>query len=453
MTGRPILTSDAMRAAEQRAIDGGTSVEQLMERAGAALAEAAYRFVGSMPALVLCGPGNNGGDGYVAARHLAARGVTVRVAALSEPKSDAAKWARSEWRGDVEPVSHSTAAAPLVVDALFGTGLKRGLDPFVSKQLLRLNDAAVAKIACDLPSGIETDSGAELSPLPPFDMTVTFGALKPAHLLYPAMYRCGRLVLADIGIDADTAWHEVAPPQLPPIKPGLQKYTRGLVHALAGKMPGAIALAATAAARTGAGYVRVSTSRPIEGLPSAIVQTDAAEVNDPRIGCLLVGPGMGDIPQVLTLALTSRAPKVIDADAITHMGDPGRLRGQDAVITPHEGEFRKLFGALPGTRPEQALEAARLSGAVVVYKGADTLVASPDGRLGFRPPAPGWLASAGTGDVLSGMIAALRARGMAAFEAACAGVWLHGWSAEIAGPHMIADDLAAAIPQALDCLE
>jgi hydroxyethylthiazole kinase-like uncharacterized protein yjeF len=453
MTGHPILTADAMRAAEQRAIDGGTSVEQLMERAGAALAEAAYRFVGSMPALVLCGPGNNGGDGYVAARHLAARGVTVRVAALSEPKSDAAKWARSEWRGDVEPVSHSTAAAPLVVDALFGTGLKRGLDPFVSKQLLRLNDAAVAKIACDLPSGIETDSGAELSPLPPFDMTVTFGALKPAHLLYPAMYRCGRLVLADIGIDADTAWHEIAPPQLPPIKPGLQKYTRGLVHALAGKMPGAIALAATAAARTGAGYVRVSTSRPIEGLPSAIVQTDAAEVNDPRIGCLLVGPGMGDIPQVLTLALTSRAPKVIDADAITHMGDPGRLRGQDAVITPHEGEFRKLFGALPGTRPEQALEAARLSGAVVVYKGADTLVASPDGRLGFRPPAPGWLASAGTGDVLSGMIAALRARGMAAFEAACAGVWLHGWSAEIAGPHMIADDLAAAIPQALDCLE
>jgi hydroxyethylthiazole kinase-like uncharacterized protein yjeF len=453
MTGHPILTADAMRAAEQRAIDGGTSVEQLMERAGAALAEAAYRFVGSMPALVLCGPGNNGGDGYVAARHLAARGVTVRVAALSEPKSDAAKWARSEWRGDVEPVSHSTAAAPLVVDALFGTGLKRGLDPFVSKQLLRLNDAAVAKIACDLPSGIETDSGAELSPLPPFDMTVTFGALKPAHLLYPAMYRCGRLVLADIGIDADTAWHEIAPPQLPPIKPGLQKYTRGLVHALAGKMPGAIALAATAAARTGAGYVRVSTSRPIEGLPSAIVQTDAAEVNDPRIGCLLVGPGMGDIPQVLTLALTSRAPKVIDADAITHMGDPGRLRGQDAVITPHEGEFRKLFGALPGTRPEQALEAARLSGAVVVYKGADTLVASPDGRLGFRPPAPGWLASAGTGDVLSGMIAALRARGMAAFEAACAGVWLHGWSAEIAGSHMIADDLAAAIPQALDCLE
>jgi NAD(P)H-hydrate repair Nnr-like enzyme with NAD(P)H-hydrate dehydratase domain len=135
------------------------------------------------------------------------------------------------------------------------------------------------------------------------------------------------------------------------------------------------------------------------------------------------------------------------------MGDPERLRGQDAVITPHEGEFRKLFGELPGTRPEQALTAEQRSGAVVVLKGADTLVASPDGRLGFRPPAPGWLASAGTGDVLSGIVAALRARGMLAFEAACAGVWLHGRAAEIAGRHMIADDLADTIPQAIDCLE
>jgi hydroxyethylthiazole kinase-like uncharacterized protein yjeF len=162
---------------------------------------------------------------------------------------------------------------------------------------------------------------------------------------------------------------------------------------------------------------------------------------------------MGDIPQVLTLALTSKAPKLIDADAVTHMGDPKRLRGQDAVITPHEGEFRKLFGELPGTKPERALEAARISGAVVVYKGADTLIASPDGRLGFRPSAPAWLASAGTGDVLSGMIAALRARGMSAFDAACAGVWLHGRAAEIAKSHMIADDLLGAISPALDCLE
>ena len=218
-------------------------------------------------------------------------------------------------------------------------------------------------------------------------------------------------------------------------------------------MPGAIALAATAAARSGAGYIRVSTSRPIEGLPSSIVQVDTAEVNDERIGCLLVGPGLGDIPQVLTLALTSKVPKVIDADAITHLGDPERLKGQDAIITPHEGEFRKLFGKIDGSKPERALEAARRSGSVVVYKGDDTLVASPDGRLGFRPPAPAWLASAGTGDILSGMIAALRARGVDGFDAACAAVWLHGRSAEIAGPQMIADDLVDAIPQALALLD
>jgi len=263
------------------------------------------------------------------------------------------------------------------------------------------------------------------------------------------MHKCGRVVLGDIGIDASADWHEIAPPELPPLDPGGHKYDRGLVHALAGKMPGAIALAAKAAAYAGAGYVRVSTSRPINNLPSSIVQLDTAEVNDERIGCLLVGPGLGDIPQVLTLALTSRAPKVIDADAISHLGDPERLKGQDAIITPHEGEFRKLFGEIEGTKPERALEAARRSGAVVVCKGADTLVASPDGRLGFRPPAPAWLASAGTGDVLAGTTAAMRARGLPAFEAACAGVWLQGRAAEIAGPQMIADDLADAIPAAI----
>jgi hydroxyethylthiazole kinase-like uncharacterized protein yjeF len=452
MMGRPILTAEAMRAAEQRAIDGGTPVNELMERAGAALAEVAYRFAGPMPVLILCGPGNNGGDGYVAARHLAGRGVSVRVSALGEPKSDAAKCARSSWQGDVEDLSPNTAAAPLLVDALFGTGLKEGLEAHVSRQLSRLSDAAVTKIACDLPSGLETDSGAELSAVPAFDMTVTFGSLKPAHLLHPAMHRCGRLVVADVGIEPDGAWHEIAPPELPPLDPGGHKYDRGLVHALAGMMPGAVALAAKAAARAGAGYVRVSTSRPIDGLPSAIVQLDSAPVNDGRIGCLLVGPGLGDVPEVLAMALTSKAPKVIDADGITQLGDPGRLNGQDAIITPHEGEFRKLFGNLQGTKPQRALEAARRSGAVVVYKGPDTLVASPDGRIGFTPAAPPWLASAGTGDVLAGLIAAMRARGLSAFEAACAGVWLHGRAAEIAGPELIADDLAEAIPAAIAAL-
>ena len=450
---RPILTTAEMIAAEQRAINAGTSVETLMERAGAALAEAAYRYAGKMPALILVGPGNNGGDGYVAARHLAERGVKVRVAALTEPKGDAGRWARSQWRGDVETLGPTTKSAPLLIDALFGTGLKKGLETSVLEQLFRLSDAAKIRIACDLPSGVESDSGAELSLVPTFDLTVAFGALKPAHRLFPALHQCGRIVLADIGVEASGDWHEIGMPDLPPLDPGGHKYSRGLVHALAGKMPGAIALAANAAAHSGAGYVRVSTSLRIDGLPASIVQTDTAELNDERIGCILVGPGLGDIPQILTLALTSRAPKVIDADAITHLGEPERLRGQDAILTPHEGEFERLFGKLEGSKAERAVEAAHRSGAVVVYKGPDTLVAAPDGRLGFAPQAPPWLASAGTGDVLAGMIAALRARGLAGFEAACAAVWLHGRAAETAGPRMIADDLVQAISGAFDQLD
>jgi hydroxyethylthiazole kinase-like uncharacterized protein yjeF len=402
--------------------------------------------------LILCGPGNNGGDGYVAARHLAGRGVAVRVAALAEPRSDAAKWAREQWNGPVEPLSSETPPAPHVIDALFGTGLRKNLEGSASDTFRHLCEAAAVRVACDLPSGVETDGGACLGDVLTFDLTVTFGALKPAHRLYPAMHKCGRVILADIGVEVDGIWHEIAPPTLPPLDPGGHKYSRGLVHALAGTMPGAIALSASAAARSGAGYVRVSTSKPIESVPHAIVQIDSAPVNDQRIGCLLVGPGMGDIPQVLTLALTSRAPKVIDADGITHLGEPERLRGQDAIITPHEGEFRKLFGELPGSKADRALAAAASSGAVVVYKGPDTLVAAPDGRLGFASAAPAWLASAGTGDVLAGMISAMRARGLPDFEAASAGVWLHGRAAEIAGPEMLADDLVAAIPEAIASL-
>jgi ADP-dependent NAD(P)H-hydrate dehydratase / NAD(P)H-hydrate epimerase len=449
---RPILTAEAMRTAEQRTIAAGASVQFLMESAGAALAEAAYSYVGKMPALVLCGPGNNGGDGYVAARHLADRGLAVRVASISEPAGEAAKWARDRWNGEVEMLGSDTGPAALVIDALFGTGLKRGLEGDLCAQLSRLARAAQARIACDVPSGVESDSGEAISEVPSFDMTVTFGALKPAHRLMPSMHKCGRVVLADIGIEAGSDWFEIAPLAPPALEPGGNKYNRGLVHLLAGKMPGAIALSARAAARSGAGYVRVSTSRSIERLPSAIVQTDTAELNDERIGCLIVGPGMGDIPQLLTLALTSRAPKVIDADGITQLGEPERLLGQDAVITPHEGEFGRLFGKLDGSKSDRAIEAARRSGAVIVYKGADTLVASPEGRLGFAPPSPAWLASAGSGDVLSGMIGTLRARGMSAFEAACTAVWLHGRAAEIAGPRMIADDLVEAIPQALGLL-
>ena len=424
---RPILTAAAMRAAEQAAIDGGN--DSLVERAGAALAAAIRRFVGPRETLVLCGPGNNGADGRVAARHLADAGYAVRIATLDD-------------LDEVEP-------APLLIDCLFGTGLSRGLEEVVYKRLLALSEAAFLTVACDLPSGVSSDDGGILSLIARADLTVTFGALKPAHRLMPAMAHMGRVVVADIGVEVASDWFEIGAPILPALDPAGHKYGRGLVHCLAGKMPSAIALSARAAAAAGAGYVRVSTSLAIDNLPSAIVQTDTAQVHDPRVGAILVGPGMGDIPQILTLALTATRPVVIDADAIGAVGEPERLVGHDAILTPHEGEFVKLFGVLTGSKPERALAAAKVSRSVIVYKGPDTLVAAPDGRLGFAPPSPAWLASAGTGDVLAGIIAALRARGMASFDAACAAVWLHGRAATSAGPSMIADDLIAALPATL----
>lgn len=445
---RPILTAGQMRAAETQAIAAGTPETTLMERAGRALAEAVRLHVGPRDVLILCGPGNNGGDGYVAARHLAAMGYPVRIAALAEPTTEAARWARGKWDGSVEPFESATEA-PIVIDCLFGTGLSRGLDETVFQRLLLLVDNALVAIACDLPSGVGADDGLLLSPIGQYDLTVTFGALKPAHRLRPAMTYVGRLALADIGIHAETLWSEIGAPDLPPLEPQGHKYSRGLVHCLAGQMPGAIALAATAAAKVGAGYVRVSTSLPINGLPASIVQTGGADLQDERIGCILVGPGLGEVPQVLTLALTARHPIVIDADAIALVGEPERLQGHDTILTPHEGEFKALFGELPGSKAERALEAARRSQSVIVYKGPDTLVAAQDGRLAFAPPAPAWLATAGTGDVLAGMIAALRARGLEAFDAACSAVWLQGRAASIAGPAMIADDLVEAIPAAL----
>lgn len=450
---RPILTIQAMRKAEAQAIAAGTSVETLMERAGGALAEAAIRFAGPMSTLILCGPGNNGGDGYVAARHLAERGVAVRVAALGTPRTEGACRARAGWNGPVEQLGADTAPASRMIDCLFGTGLKYALESTVSEQLIRLADASLCAIAADLPSGIASDSGALLSAVPDYALTVAFGALKPAHQLYPAAAKCGRVVTADIGIEAVSHWHAIGPPELPILTPAGHKYDRGMVVLLAGAMPGAIALAATAAARTGAGFVRIDGDQIIANVPAAIVQGAQGGLDDRRIGALLVGPGLGkDNGGLLDRALASGRPLVLDADAL--VGDPERFTrlSDPAILTPHEGEFIRLFGTRVGSKVEQALEAARISGCVLVYKGPDTLVASPDGRAGFAPPSPAWLASAGSGDVLAGMVAAMRARGLPAYEAACAAVWLHGRAAEAAGPGMIADDLAAAIPHALDLL-
>ncbi|HEU0135383.1 MAG TPA: NAD(P)H-hydrate dehydratase [Allosphingosinicella sp.] len=458
---RFILTSAEMRSAEDEAISEGTPAALLMERAGAAAAEAIARFAGTVPALVLCGPGNNGGDGYVIARRLAERGSKVRVAALAEPATAEARAARSSWTGPVEEIS-GASAEPLLVDALFGTGLARPLDEALSGRLAFLAAQARVRVAVDLPSGVSTDDGAILSPIPHFDMTVTFAALKPSHLLQPAARHMGRLAIADIGIEAESRLAAIGRPRLRGPGPDDHKYRRGFVAVQAGAMPGAAALTAAAAARSGAGYVRIASAEPVAGVPSAVVQSPGLgwTSDDPRIGAIAIGPGLGSREgawAALEAALASPAPLVIDADALAHLAERGieRLHGtaQLAVLTPHSGEFERLFPALQGSKVEKARAAAAHARAVVVFKGADTVVAAPDGRAAIARNAPNWLATAGTGDVLAGVIAAIRAQGLEAFEAACAGVWLHGRSAELAGPGLIADDLLERLAEALaECL-
>ena len=449
---RAILTAEEMRAAEAAAIAAGTPVETLMERAGIAAAEAIWRYSGPLPALILCGPGNNGGDGYVVARELAGRGVPVRVAALSEPKSAAAIAARDSWGGKAEALADAKPA-PLLIDALFGTGLGRPLDDAVAQRLCALANEARIRIAIDLPSGAATDDGAILSAVPDFDVTVTFQTLKPSHRLQPAAGHMGRIVIADIGIPAASRLNEIGRPSLAAPGPDVHKYRRGYVAVLAGEMPGASGLAAAAAARAGAGFVRLFAPGVVSGLPSAVVQSPGAEyARDDRIGALVVGPGLGlgaRGEELLACAVSGGTPLVIDADALNLLSRSALPSFKEApILTPHAGEFERLFGKLAGSKVERARDAAERSGAVILYKGADTVVAAPDGRAAIASPAPHWLASAGTGDVLAGIVAAMRAGGMAPFEAACSAAWLHGHAARLAGPFLIADDLIDRLPEA-----
>jgi hydroxyethylthiazole kinase-like uncharacterized protein yjeF len=455
MTGRIVLTADEMRAAEARAIEGGVSAEALMERAGLAAAEAIARFAGPLPALILCGPGNNGGDGYVIARALRARGAAVTVAASAEPATPAAAAARAAWAGPVVPLA-AAPSAPLLVDALFGTGLRRPLDEATAGHLDRLAGAAAIRIAIDLPSGAATDDGALLSPVPDYDLTITFQTLKPAHLLQPAARHMGRIVVADIGLAAESMLAEIARPGFRAPGPDDHKYSRGFVAVLAGEMPGASALVASAAARAGAGYVRLFAPGIVHGLPNAVVQAPGKPwAQDDRTGALVVGPGLGLGPRgedILADALAGTVPLVLDADALNLLARAGPRNLDGAILTPHEGEFRRLFPDLCGSKVERAHAAARAANAVIVYKGADTIVAAPDGRAAIAA-SPSWLATAGTGDVLAGIVAAMRASGVPPFEAACAAVWLQGRAAELAGPGLIADDLVAALPLAVtECL-
>jgi len=451
MTARPILLAAEMRAAEERAIMAGASVETLMERAGAAVAQCARLYAGGADALILCGPGNNGGDGYVAARVLAAAGVRVRVAALADPATQAAAAARQQWSGSVERLDDAEPT-PLLIDALFGTGSKRGLDTVANEALIRLAGAAAISVAVDLPSGVASDDGALLSRVPKFDLTVALGALKPAHLLQPAAAAMGRIVLADIGVETGSTLVEPGPPRLALPGPGDHKYTRGLVTILAGAMPGAARLAALGAARSGAGYVQVFSEKGLDCLPAAIVVRNARQavlnqISDKRIGALIVGPGLGrgqEAKRLLALALAAGRPLILDADALWHLGEE-RLEGP-AILTPHEGEFSRLFGALSGSKVESARAAAWRCGGVVLLKGADTVIADPDGRAAIAPPGSSDLATAGSGDVLAGVCGTMLAQLGDPFTAGCAAAWLHGAASRaLAGP-FIADDLAAALP-------
>ena len=451
---RFILTAAEIRAAEAAAIAAGTPASVLMERAGTAAAEAIWRFAGPLPTLVLCGPGNTGGDGYVVARRLAERGTKVRVAASAEPKTPDAQAARAAWAGPVETLAEA-APAPLLVDALFGTGLARPLDEALGRRLRDLAGGARVRVAVDLPSGVATDDGAILSPVPDFDLTIAFASLKPSHLLQPAARHMGRLVVADIGIEARSRLEIVARPALRRPGPDDHKYRRGYLLVVGGAMPGAAALAASSALRAGAGYVALAgeggsvpngvVRKPVSGLKAAL--------EDRRVAAVLVGPGLGRDSEAwerLCLAMDSPHPVVLDGDALWLIASKGCpwQRTAPIVATPHAGEFLGAYGD-GGGKVEAARSAAARTGHAIVYKGPDTVIAAPRGEAAIARPGPAWLASAGTGDVLAGIVAARLAAGLPAFEAACAAVWLHARAAELAGPGLIADDLPSHLPAAL----
>jgi hydroxyethylthiazole kinase-like uncharacterized protein yjeF len=453
--GQPILTAAGMRAAEDAAIAAGTSVRTLMERAGQGIALAARRLATDAQVLVVCGPGNNGGDGYVAAVALQAAGLSVRVAASADPNTDAARNARSRWTGAVEPLAEAVPA-PILIDCLFGTGLTRPLDNAIDTHLARLARAARIVIAADLPSGINADTAdmPDWVRQSPVTLTLALGALKPAHVLQPAATACGTVRLIDLAIARPDDVTITATPQLPPPGPDSHKYTRGMVAIIAGGMEGAARLAAVAALRSGAGYVALYGGSG-QGGPDAIVHRpyDPELLADPRIGAILIGPGLGrdDEARARLAALidADTHPLVIDGDAL-HLFDPDALktRRQPDVLTPHAGEFKALFGTPPGSLLDQARTAAARSNAIVVLKGPTTIVAGRD-RTIVHPAGNPWLSTAGTGDVLAGTIAAqLAHRGADPLAAASAGVWLHARAAASCGRSFIADDLANALTPA-----
>lgn len=466
-----MLTVAEMVAAEQAVFDSGVSVDALMQRAGEGAGQMIWRIGGLTPTLVLCGPGNNGGDGYVIAEFLRGKGVAVTIAALSEPRTNAARHARARYRGDVIAFDQAEPTAQ-VVDCLFGSGLTRALDTATWHRLAELVTAAQRSFAIDLHSGADADRAIWLNEPLRFDHVLALGAWKYAHLLEPAASECGALSLIEIGVDTEAAKiRRIARPAIAAPDARSHKYRRGLVAVLVGEMPGAALLAAHAAQGAGAGYVKlIGPGDPPPQLPADIVwQTadDAAAVGealrDARIGSVVVGPGLGRRDQaraLLQTALASPHPLIVDADALHLLPDHvARLKGRGApvLLTPHQGEFEALTGesgydAINKVDRTRAL--AQKLDAFVLYKGADTVMAAPDGRAVIADRRCSWLSVAGTGDVLAGSIAARLAGHAQPFDAMTEATWLHDRAARIAGPAFSALQLANALPRALEaCLE
>jgi hydroxyethylthiazole kinase-like uncharacterized protein yjeF len=462
-----LLTPAEMARADAAAIAGGIPGLVLMEAAGRAVARAAMRRFRPVRTLVLAGPGNNGGDGWVAARLLEQAGWPVAVAPLAMPRAgtDAATVA-ARWRGPVVPFAAAEVTrAGLVIDAVFGAGLSKPVEGWVAEVL----GAVTAPIlAVDVPSGLDGATGEVRGFAPQAALTVTFFRRKPGHLLLPGRRLCGEVVLADIGLPATVlpglgirAWRN-GPWLWRLTRPGPEahKYARGHVVVAAGAgMTGAARLVAAGARRAGAGLVSIAapdaaTASVLRaGDPGVIVTEDgAAALADPRLGVWVIGPGLA--PDASTRALLRQvagAGRLVVADAgalRAAAGDPGAVAGC-AILTPHAGEFAALFGAPGSDRLAAVRAAAAATGAVVVLKGADTLIAAPDGRLAINDNAPAWLATGGTGDVLAGIAAALLGQGLMPLEAAAAAVHLHGAAAEIAGPGLLAEDLPARLPAML----
>ena len=464
-----LLTPDEMGVVDRAAPSFGVAGVTLMENAGRAVARAIRRRMAPCRALVLCGPGNNGGDGYVVARHLAEVGWPVTVAKLADPRAgtDAAAMAAT-WRGPEAEFSADTVARfALVVDAVFGAGLSRDIEQSVSKVL----SAATRIVAVDVPSGLDGATGQARGDVAPAELTVTFFRLKPGHLLLPGRDLCGEIVLADIGMPAGVLLRDQVKTfanspdlwTLPQLSMIGQKYTRGMLSVLAGsEMAGAARMASLGARRAGAGLLTLVVQGNGDVLratePGLIVTEKPVDelLQDQRRKTWLCGPGLGieRAREVLPQLIAAKRQIVADADALgACAGAPEKLRGV-SIITPHGGEFAKLFGPVGDDKLAAVRAAAARIEAVVVLKGADTVIAAPDGRAAINHNAPPSLATAGSGDVLAGIIAGLLTQGMEPWEAAAAGVWLHGEAANLADPEsggagLIAEDLADGLKRAL----